>query len=117
MVGGRPCIRDRVFRGLILHAEYVKRAAHRARVARRSDILLENYKVGTLAKFELGYEDLKQINPRLVYCSVTGFGQTGPKRDAAADDFMIQAMGGLMSITGEQDDLPGWWSTIGGRPY
>ena len=76
-------------------------------LARRSDILLENYKVGTLAKFGLGYEDLKAINPRLIYCSVTGFGQTGPKRDAAAYDFMIQAMGGLMSVTGERDDTPG----------
>jgi crotonobetainyl-CoA:carnitine CoA-transferase CaiB-like acyl-CoA transferase len=76
-------------------------------LARRSDILLENYKVGTLAKFGLAYEDLKQVNPRLVYCSVTGFGQTGPKRDAAAYDFMIQAMGGLMSVTGERDGVPG----------
>jgi crotonobetainyl-CoA:carnitine CoA-transferase CaiB-like acyl-CoA transferase len=76
-------------------------------LARRSDILLENYKVGTLTKFGLGYEDLKAINPGLIYCSVTGFGQTGPRRDAAAYDFMIQAMGGLMSVTGERDDLPG----------
>lgn len=76
-------------------------------LARRSDILLENYKFGTLTKFGLGYEDLKAINPRLVYCSVTGFGQTGPKRDVAAYDFMMQAMGGLMSVTGERDGLPG----------
>ena len=76
-------------------------------LAKRSDILLENYKVGTLAKFGLSYDDLKKINPGLIYCSVTGFGQTGPRRDAAAYDFMIQAMGGLMSVTGERDDMPG----------
>ena len=76
-------------------------------LAARTDILLENYKVGTLARFGLGYEDLKKINPKLIYCSVTGFGQTGPRRDQAAYDFLIQAMGGLMSITGERDDKPG----------
>lgn len=76
-------------------------------LALQSDILLENYKVGTLAKFGLDYASLKEINPRLIYCSVTGFGQDGPKADNAAYDFMIQAMGGLMSVTGERDDLPG----------
>ncbi|MDB5893563.1 MAG: L-carnitine dehydratase/bile acid-inducible protein [Rhodoferax sp.] len=76
-------------------------------LAAKSDILLENYKVGTLAKFGLAYDDLKAVNPGLIYCSVTGFGQTGPKADNAAYDFMIQAMGGLMSVTGERDDLPG----------
>ena len=72
-----------------------------------SDILLENYKVGGLARYGLGYDDLKAINPGLVYCSITGFGQTGPYRDRAGYDFMIQAMGGLMSVTGERDDEPG----------
>ncbi|PUA16334.1 CaiB/BaiF CoA-transferase family protein [Glaciimonas sp. PCH181] len=76
-------------------------------LAAKSDILLENYKVGTLAKFGLGYAELKALNPGLIYCSVTGFGQTGPKAEHAAYDFMIQAMGGLMSVTGERDDLPG----------
>ena len=76
-------------------------------LAKRSDIVLENYKVGTLAKFGLGYDDLKAVNPKLIYCSVTGFGQTGPRRDQAAYDFMIQAMGGIMSVTGERDDRPG----------
>jgi crotonobetainyl-CoA:carnitine CoA-transferase CaiB-like acyl-CoA transferase len=76
-------------------------------LAATSDILLENYKVGTLAKFGLGYADLKAVNPRLIYCSVTGFGQTGPRANQVAYDFLIQAMGGLMSITGERDDLPG----------
>jgi crotonobetainyl-CoA:carnitine CoA-transferase CaiB-like acyl-CoA transferase len=76
-------------------------------LALRSDILIENFKVGTLAKFGLGYQQLKAANPKLIYASVTGFGQTGPRAKAAAYDFMIQAMGGLMSVTGERDNLPG----------
>jgi crotonobetainyl-CoA:carnitine CoA-transferase CaiB-like acyl-CoA transferase len=76
-------------------------------LAARSDILLENFKVGALARYGLGFPELETINPRLIYCSITGFGQTGPRRDQAAYDFMIQAMGGLMSVTGEADDKPG----------
>ncbi|WP_217619114.1 CaiB/BaiF CoA-transferase family protein [Achromobacter sp. GbtcB20] len=72
-----------------------------------SDILVENFKVGGLAKYGLDYESLKQVNPRLIYCSVTGFGQDGPFAQRPGYDFMIQGMGGLMSITGERDDLPG----------
>jgi crotonobetainyl-CoA:carnitine CoA-transferase CaiB-like acyl-CoA transferase len=76
-------------------------------LAARSDILLENYKVGTLKRYGLDFDSLKKENPRLIYCSVTGFGQTGPRREQAAYDFLIQAMGGLMSITGERDERPG----------
>jgi crotonobetainyl-CoA:carnitine CoA-transferase CaiB-like acyl-CoA transferase len=76
-------------------------------LAARSDILLENYKAGTLKRYGLDFDSLKKENPRLIYCSVTGFGQDGPRRDQAAYDFLIQAMGGLMSITGERDDRPG----------
>ena len=76
-------------------------------LAARADIVLENFKVGTLKKFGLAYEDLAAIKPDIIYCSVTGFGQTGPRRDQAAYDFMIQAMGGLMSVTGEADGKPG----------
>jgi len=76
-------------------------------LAAHSDILLENFKVGTLARHGLGYEDLRQVNPRLIYCSVSGFGQTGPKAQKLAYDFLIQAMGGLMSITGEADGRAG----------
>jgi crotonobetainyl-CoA:carnitine CoA-transferase CaiB-like acyl-CoA transferase len=76
-------------------------------LAARCDVLLENYKFGDLARYGLGYDDLKQINPRLIYCSVTGFGHSGPYRERPGYDFMIQGMGGLMSITGERDDLPG----------
>jgi crotonobetainyl-CoA:carnitine CoA-transferase CaiB-like acyl-CoA transferase len=72
-----------------------------------SDIVLENYKVGALAKYGLDYDALKQINPRLIYASITGYGQTGPRAQAAAYDFAIQAMGGLMSVTGERDGMPG----------
>ncbi|MCW5604584.1 MAG: CoA transferase [Burkholderiales bacterium] len=76
-------------------------------LAKRCDVLVENYKVGDLARYGLGYEDLRALNPGLVYCSVTGFGQTGPYKDRPGYDFMAQGMGGLMSITGERDDLPG----------
>ena len=76
-------------------------------LARNSDILLENYKVGGLAKYGLDYETLHALNLRLIYCSITGFGQTGPLAKRAGYDLMIQAMGGLMSITGEPDSQPG----------
>lgn len=76
-------------------------------LAAEADILLENFKYGTLTRLGLGYEDLREINPGLVYCSITGFGQTGPRRAQPAYDFAIQAMGGLMSVTGERDDQPG----------
>jgi crotonobetainyl-CoA:carnitine CoA-transferase CaiB-like acyl-CoA transferase len=85
-------------------------------LAARSDVLLENYKYGDLARYRLGYDDLKAINPRLIYCSVTGFGQTGPYRERPGYDFMIQGMGGLMSITGERDDLPGGGPQRAGVP-
>ena len=76
-------------------------------LAMECDIVLENYKAGTLARYGLDEASLRAINPRLIYCSVTGFGQTGPRRDQPAYDFLIQAMGGLMSVTGERDGLPG----------
>lgn len=76
-------------------------------LAETSDVVVENYKFGDMRRYGLDYHSLAAINPRLVYCSVTGFGQTGPYRSRAGYDFMIQAMGGLMSITGERDDLPG----------
>jgi crotonobetainyl-CoA:carnitine CoA-transferase CaiB-like acyl-CoA transferase len=76
-------------------------------LAMKSDIVLENYKAGTLGRYGLDEASLRKINPRLIYCSVTGFGQTGPRRDQPAYDFLIQAMGGLMSVTGEKDGKPG----------
>ncbi|HXH03569.1 MAG TPA: CaiB/BaiF CoA-transferase family protein [Candidatus Competibacteraceae bacterium] len=77
------------------------------RLAACCDILLENYKVGGLQKYGLDYASLKAVNPGLIYCSVTGFGQDGPYKDLPGYDFMIQGMGGLMSLTGEPDGVPG----------
>ena len=77
------------------------------KLAAQADVVIENFKVGGLVKYGLDYESLKAVNPRLVYCSITGFGQTGPYRNRAGYDFMIQGMGGLMSITGQPDGEPG----------
>ena len=77
------------------------------RLAAQSDVFLENHKVGDLARHGLDYESLRGLNPRLVYCSITGFGQNGPYAARAGYDFAIQALGGLMSVTGERDDRPG----------
>jgi crotonobetainyl-CoA:carnitine CoA-transferase CaiB-like acyl-CoA transferase len=76
------------------------------RLAQRSDVLIENFKVGGLAKYRLDYSTLKEINPRLIYCSITGFGQTGPYAARAGYDFIIQGMSGVMDLTGEPDGLP-----------
>ena len=72
-----------------------------------ADIVVENYKVGGLAKYKLDYQSVQQVKPDIIYCSITGFGQTGPYAKHAGYDAMIQAMGGLMSITGEPDGNPG----------
>jgi crotonobetainyl-CoA:carnitine CoA-transferase CaiB-like acyl-CoA transferase len=77
------------------------------KLAAESDIVIENFKAGALAKYGLDAASLRALHPRLIYCSVTGFGQDGPRRDQAAYDFAIQAMGGLMSVTGERDGMPG----------
>ena len=76
-------------------------------LAAQSDVVLENYKAGQLKKYGLDYASLKEVKPDLVYCSITGFGQTGPHAQRAGYDFIIQGIGGFMSITGERDDLPG----------
>ena len=78
-----------------------------------ADVLIENYKVGGLKKYGLDYNSLKAENPALVYCSITGFGQTGPYAHRAGYDFMIQAMGGLMSVTGEPDSAGGQPTKVG----
>ena len=75
-------------------------------LAKRSDVLVENFRPGTLKRFSLDYETVSALNPQLIYCSITGFGQTGPLRDRPGYDFMIQAMGGLLSITGEPNGEP-----------
>ena len=77
------------------------------KLAEVSDVVIENYKIGDLKRYGLDYASLSQLNPRLVYCSITGYGQEGPSAHKPGYDFVFQAMGGLMSITGERDDLPG----------
>jgi len=76
-------------------------------LARQADVLVENYKVGGLRRYGLDYASVAALNPRLVYASITGFGQDGPYADRAGYDFVIQGMSGFMSVTGERDDLPG----------
>jgi len=75
-------------------------------LAKRSDVLIENFRTGTMEKLGLGYETLKTVNPRLVYCTISGFGRTGPDRHKAGYDLLLQGYGGLMSITGEPDRPP-----------
>jgi len=77
------------------------------------DVFVENFKVGDMARYGLDYDSIKIINPRLVYCSVTGFGQNGPYAERAGYDYAIQGMGGLMSVTGERDDLGGGPQKVG----
>jgi crotonobetainyl-CoA:carnitine CoA-transferase CaiB-like acyl-CoA transferase len=76
-------------------------------LAANADVVVENYKVGTLANYGLAYEDLRKVNPRLIYCSISGFGQSGPYSHLPGYDFVFQGMGGLMSLTGQPDSEPG----------
>jgi crotonobetainyl-CoA:carnitine CoA-transferase CaiB-like acyl-CoA transferase len=85
-------------------------------LAARCDVLLENFKFGDLERYGLGYTQLQAVNPGLIYCSVTGFGHSGPWRERPGYDFMIQGMGGLMSVTGERDDRPGGGPQKAGIP-
>ncbi len=77
------------------------------RLAQQADVLVENFKVGDLERYGLGYDALSRLNPRLIYCSITGFGQTGPYRARPGYDTIVQALGGLMSLTGNPDGEPG----------
>lgn len=97
-------------RGKLSVAIDFTRAEGRALVldlARGADVLVENFKVGALARYGLDYASIARVNPRLVYASITGFGQSGPYADRAGYDFIIQGMSGFMSVTGERDELPG----------
>jgi crotonobetainyl-CoA:carnitine CoA-transferase CaiB-like acyl-CoA transferase len=76
-------------------------------MARQADVLLENYRTGTLARYGLGFDDLRKDNPALIYCSITGFGQTGPYKDRSGYDYLVQGMAGMMSVTGLPDGEPG----------
>jgi crotonobetainyl-CoA:carnitine CoA-transferase CaiB-like acyl-CoA transferase len=82
-------------------------------MASHAHVFVENYKVGDMKRYGLDYATLKQLNPALVYCSITGFGQTGPYQNRAGYDFAVQAMGGLMSVTGERDDAGGGPQKVG----
>jgi crotonobetainyl-CoA:carnitine CoA-transferase CaiB-like acyl-CoA transferase len=93
-------------RSLTLDIAHPRGQAVARDLASRADVVLENYKVGNLARYGLDYPSLRAVNPGLVYCSITGFGQDGPYADRAGYDFMIQGMAGLMSVTGEPDGQP-----------
>jgi crotonobetainyl-CoA:carnitine CoA-transferase CaiB-like acyl-CoA transferase len=82
-------------------------------LALQADVFVENYKVGDMARYGLDYASLGALNPRMVYCSITGFGQTGPYKDRAGYDYAVQGLGGLMSVTGERDDLGGGPQKVG----
>jgi crotonobetainyl-CoA:carnitine CoA-transferase CaiB-like acyl-CoA transferase len=82
-------------------------------LAQHCHVFVENYKVGDMARYGLDYAALQAVNPRIVYCSITGFGQSGPYRERAGYDYAIQAMGGLMSVTGERDDIGGGPQKVG----
>jgi len=105
--GGYFLAANRGKRSITLDLQTAEGQAIVKKMAQEADVVIENYKVGTLARLGLDYASLAAINPRLIYCSVTGFGQTGPRSAEPAYDFLVQAMGGLMSVTGERDDLPG----------
>jgi crotonobetainyl-CoA:carnitine CoA-transferase CaiB-like acyl-CoA transferase len=94
-------------RSLSLDFTQAEGAAILKRMVAKADVLIENFRTGTLARYGLGYEDLRAINPRLIYCSVTGFGQDGPYAHRSGYDFVAQAMAGLMEVTGEADGKPG----------
>jgi crotonobetainyl-CoA:carnitine CoA-transferase CaiB-like acyl-CoA transferase len=82
-------------------------------LASHCDVMIENFKFGDLDRYGLGWDAIRAVNPRIVYCSITGFGQTGPYRERAGYDYIVQGMGGLMSITGERDDLGGGPQKVG----
>jgi formyl-CoA transferase len=93
-------------RSLTVNLKHPEGQALICKLARQSDIVIENYMVGTLDRLGLGYEDLRKENPGIIYCSITGFGQDGPYKDQPGYDFMIQGMGGVMSFTGDPEGPP-----------
>ena len=93
-------------RSLTLNLKSIEGAEIAKKLIANADVLIENFLPGTMGRLGLGYDAAKQINPRLIYCAITGYGQTGPYRDDAGYDFMIQAQGGLMAITGPADGEP-----------
>ena len=76
------------------------------KIIKKCDVLVENFRAGNLKQYGLDYKSIKKINPKIIYCSITGFGQTGPYSKRGGYDYLVQAMGGIMSITGEKKDSP-----------
>jgi crotonobetainyl-CoA:carnitine CoA-transferase CaiB-like acyl-CoA transferase len=99
-----PCNRNK--RSVAIDMATPEGAALIRRLASQSDVLIENFKVGGLSRFGLSYDDLKDELPRLVYCSITGFGQTGPYADRPGYDLVVQGMGGRISMSGEPGRPP-----------
>ena len=99
------CI-NRNKRGIVVDFKTAEGRDLLQRLIEQSDVLVENFRPGSLARFSLDFESVSALNPRLIYCSITGFGQTGPLRDKPGYDFMIQALGGIMSVTGEPNGEP-----------
>ncbi len=97
---------NRSKRSLAVNLKHAEGQAIVRSLAARADVLVENFRLGTMERFGLGYEALAAVNPRLVYCSISGYGRTGPRADEAGYDFSIQAESGLMAITGEPDGAP-----------
>jgi crotonobetainyl-CoA:carnitine CoA-transferase CaiB-like acyl-CoA transferase len=93
-------------RGMVVNLKTGEGQATLQALARKCDVLVENFRPGTLARYRLDYETLRADHPRLIYCSISGFGQTGPLRNLPGYDFMVQAMGGIMSVTGNPDGEP-----------
>ncbi len=93
-------------RGIVINLKTEEGQAILIDLAKQCDVLVENFRPDTLARFSMDYETLHELNPGLIYCSITGFGQTGPLRNQPGYDLMIQAMGGIMSITGQPDGTP-----------
>jgi glutaryl-CoA transferase len=93
-------------RSLTLNLKHARAGELLRRLVERADVLVENFKPGTLEALGLGYEELRQVNPRLVYCAISAFGPGGPYKDRPGYDFAIQAMGGIMSLTGQPDGEP-----------
>jgi len=96
-------------RSITLNLKHPQGQAIVRNLAAQSHVVVENFKVGQMVRFGLDYESLRESNPALVYCSITGFGQTGTYRDRPGYDYVVQAMSGLMSITGEADGEPSSW--------
>jgi crotonobetainyl-CoA:carnitine CoA-transferase CaiB-like acyl-CoA transferase len=97
---------NRSKRGMVVNFQTDEGRTIIRELAKQSDVLVENFRPGTLSRFSLDFETVSAINPKLIYCSITGFGHTGPLRSKPGYDFMIQAMGGIMSVTGEPNGEP-----------